>query len=145
LCELDFTGSETMIWHYQPFYGTPASPEQIAGMVVSILGVGADAVTSFAAERACDSGFKGAVGRALTARGMAARLEVIYEDEVNDDIYAVVEVTHPGMPRLGKVQVSDTAGIRWECPLADVGAGNLGLAPVDFAQRIAVALAERSI
>jgi hypothetical protein len=143
LCEVDFTGSETMIWEYQPFYGTQVSPEHITGMVLSILPAHTQAVITVPAGRECHCGLKGAVGHALTAAGLAARLRVIYQDEVNYDIDSVVEVTNPGLPERGTVQVSDTGSVRWECPRAD--AGKPGLAPADFAHKIALALADRSI
>jgi hypothetical protein len=145
LCELDLTGSEAMIWDYQPFYGTPTSPEQITGMVVSILGTGTESVAGMPITRYPGSGLKGVVGRALTARGLAARLKVIYQDEANYDVYDVVEVTNPGLPEVGNVQVSDAGGLRWECALAARAGATAGLTPADFAQRIATALADQSI
>jgi hypothetical protein len=145
LCELDLTSGEAMIWEYQPFYGTPTSPEQITGMVMSILGTHTESVAGMPITRYPGSGLKGVVGRALTARGLAARLKVIYQDEANYDVYDVVEVTNPILPGVGKVQVSDAGGIRWECALAARAGATAGLTPADFAQRIATALADRSI
>jgi hypothetical protein len=140
LCEIDFTGDGRIVWEYRRCHGFSLDPDEITGMVLGILGAtgqypGLAPVPGLT--------FKGVVGRALTARGMAVRLVLIHCDELNFDVYAEIEAVNPDRPDRGLVNVADDGTVRWECAL--VGSLGSGLGPGDVAEIIATALAGQHV
>jgi hypothetical protein len=137
LCDLTLTSHGAMIWEYRPFRGTWTSPAQIASMVLAILGVDS---CGLAIRHYPGLALKGLVGRALAEYGMTVDVKVVYQDDVNYEIHAEIEVTNPAHPGRGFVRVADDATIRWECqlkPTADDG----GLSLDAVTQTIATILA----
>lgn len=136
-CEMDLMGTGALVWEYIPRAGA-LTPGEAVRLVLALLGGTSPASGGVPAARYPGGAFKGAVGRALAACGMAVRLLVFHRDDINYEIYADVEVTNPAQPARGNVRVSDEGEIRWECAFATPAGG---LAPRDIAQTIATALA----
>jgi hypothetical protein len=139
-CEMDLMGTGALVWEYIPRAGA-LTPGEAVRLVLALLGATGPASGGMPAARYPGVAFKGAVGRALAACGMAARLVVVHLDHRNYEIDADVEVTNPAQPARGNVRVSDEGEIRWECAFATPADRAAGLAPRDIAQTIATALA----
>jgi hypothetical protein len=141
LCDLTFTSRGAMIWEYRPFRGTWTAPAQIASMVLTILDVDS---CGLAIRHYPGLALKGLVGRALAERGMTVDVKVIYQDDVNYEIHAEIQVTNPAHPGRGLVRVADDATIRWECQL-NLMAEEGGLGLDDITQTIAAILAGQNV
>jgi hypothetical protein len=138
-CEMDLMGTGALVWEYIPLPGA-LTPDEAVRLVLALLGRTGPACRGVPAPRHPGVAFKGAVGRALAACGMAVRLVVVHLDHRNYEIFADVEVTNPAQPARGRARVSDEGEIRWECSFATPASPAAGLAPRDIAQTIATAL-----
>jgi hypothetical protein len=140
LCDVSLYGDGRAAFECLPCPGALTSPAHTVSKVLRILGAGTRDPGTVLLTPHQGLTFKGTVGRTLAAYGMSARLDLILRDEVNYDIYAVVEVANPAQPGRGKVRVADDGSLRWECALRDPVTA-VGLGPAEIAGIIAGALA----
>lgn len=145
VCELTVTTSGRLTWEYRPCRGTHIDPAHIVDMVLTILDAGDRAENEAAPARYPGLTLKGMVGRALGERGMAVRLELLCQDDVNYDVYAEIEVANPAKPGRGTVRVADDGTVEWACSLRGPASVAEGLQPDDVAGTIAKALAGQDI
>jgi hypothetical protein len=134
LCEVELGGDGMLTWEYWPFHGYREDPARIAGIVAEVLGAGG-VPGGAGAGRRTGLTLKGAVGLALREAGLRACLGAVVPDESACEVYAEVEITHPGRPERGTVRVSDDGMIRWERRV-----GSPGGRPAEVAETIARAL-----
>lgn len=98
-------------WDYWPSAGPGTEPADLAATVLDVLG--ADVAAPVTAP--CEAlSLKGAVGRALKARGLNVSVAV-YQDDVAFDAITEIVAANPAIPSCGQVRVTDDPCITWEC------------------------------
>ena len=124
-CDLIVDDGGSVTWDYCPSTGRDTDPAVMTGLVLRVLGAEDTGRGELGTSAHPGLLLKGAVGRALDARGMAVRIAV-YEDLFSYDADAEILVTNPARPERGQVRVTDDGDITWECFYSDAASRNTG-------------------